>query len=513
MAGYGSYQGAGGYESAYTRNVGGATSSQRRSAFDPSRHGYGSYVDGSADAFAASEREGRNVSGSRIGSEGLNPMGYLKDTAAVIRSMHDNARAWESHRESLETSRQARSESAAREARLAEDHEYNKTQRSVLERKSKAEADEAESKARRSKAQESYDANADARASKESEARIKQAEQAVAESIERVKLAVTEEERKNALHVYALKKEEANIRKLEQEVSLAKNAEERAQKKHELEVAKAALEQEQLTASKNLTIQQTSLLQKQIQEQELEVNRLVDAEARRKEQEDARLGAGTVLLLKEWVNSDQGRRTDSNAWDVQADKWLEQRGAKRKDGSKVEIRREAGSSQNGGVDKYAVHYIDEKGDANVFEIDNPDAMNALVKDYGLTQFKSAIPYDYEKQVEIQAKDRTNRGAAVGGEDSLKNLGKAVDMYNARIKDAESRLNNMKPSDPGYDKTKTEIEALYANKRQLEDLFIQTTSGVFGIGVDNGTVQNPEIKKPKPSQSGGASTTVYRPSGN
>ena len=72
---------------------------------------------------------------------------------------------------------------------------------------------------------------------------------------------------------------------------------------------------------------------------------------------------------------------------------------------------------------------------------------------------------------------------------------------------------MKPSDPGYDKTKAEIEALYASKRQLEDLFIQTTSGVFGIGVDNGSVQNPEIKKPKPSQSGGASTTVYRPSGN
>ena len=130
MAGYGSYQDGGGYESAYSKNVGGATSAQRRSAFEPSYSGYGSYVDGSADSFASRERAGRDVASSRISERGIDPMGYLKDTMSVIKTMHDNARAWGTHQSEIRSrdAASAQIEANAKKLELENKKEENRLQ-------------------------------------------------------------------------------------------------------------------------------------------------------------------------------------------------------------------------------------------------------------------------------------------------------------------------------------------------------------------------------------------------
>ena len=577
MAGYGSYQGSGGYESAYARNVGGATSAQRQSAFDPSRHGYGSYVDGSAEAFASGQRASRDVGSSRVSQDGLDSMSYLKDTAAIVKAMHDNARAWGSHYDTLETNRQAREEALARAAREQEEYDYKKTQRGVAERKSKAEATRAEheataagnkivydkdlhkaalaesakkieelterinssksaterakaeeerkkalhtynlikSKAEATDAENAVRRNEERHASdlKVNEANIERIKQDVEESKARVLNATSAEERAKALHTYNLQKAELDVQTAQTALDNATTAEARQSAIHDLEVAKLQAEIAKTYAGENLTKQQTTLLEKQVEAQQMENDEHSKALKARQEQEDAVLGAGTVNLLRTWVESDQGRRKDSDKFQVAADKWLEQRGVKRQEGSEIKINRIPASKDNHGVDQYVVEYVDENGEPQSFELDSPAAMDVLVKRYGLTQFQSAIPYDYEKQIEIQAKDRTNRGTNGGDEEGFKTLAKAIDMYAERIKSTESRFSNMVPSDPGYDKTKSELDSLYKSRQQLEDLYISRTNKAFGLGGEDLPAPKPAVRKPTPTQAGNANAAVYRPSGN
>lgn len=111
MAGYGSYQGLDGYESAYTNVRGGATQRQRQSAYNPTG-GYGSYVDGSMSAFASNERAARDVGGSRVADTYDDPLATLK-TVADIQSR-------------LSSERRAESESAKRTELLAKQIEAAK---------------------------------------------------------------------------------------------------------------------------------------------------------------------------------------------------------------------------------------------------------------------------------------------------------------------------------------------------------------------------------------------------